>query len=64
MAYSSFAPLGSQFTTDTSGVFVPEIWAKDLIRHRDEILESEGQHRTAYRSTNREGGTTVAQETK
>ena len=38
MAYSSFAPLGSQFTTDTSGVFVPEIWAKDLIRHRDESL--------------------------
>lgn len=38
MGYSSFAPLGTQFTTATSGVFVPEIWAKDLIRHRDESL--------------------------
>lgn len=38
MAYTGFAPQGSQFTTVTSGVFVPEIWAKDLIKKRDESL--------------------------
>jgi N4-gp56 family major capsid protein len=35
MGYSSPAPLGTQFTSNTSSVFIPEIWMKDLIRHRD-----------------------------
>jgi N4-gp56 family major capsid protein len=36
--YNSPAPQGSQFTNLTSGVFIPEIWAKDLIKRRDESL--------------------------
>lgn len=38
MPYSSPAPLGNQFTRATSGVFVPEIWSKDLTRFRDETF--------------------------
>ena len=36
--YTIPAPQGSQFTNLTSGVFIPEIWAKDLIKRRDESL--------------------------
>lgn len=36
--YNIPAPQGTQFTNLTSGVFIPEIWAKDLIKRRDESL--------------------------
>jgi N4-gp56 family major capsid protein len=36
--YNIPAPQGTQFSNLTSGVFIPEIWAKDLIKRRDESL--------------------------
>ncbi len=38
MPYTQPAPQGTQFTNNTSSVFIPEIWSKDLIKHRDENL--------------------------